>query len=117
MAQYQRKLRTEEELNKICGDSFKAVTIPDHWKFKQYERVRLTDETDSEIQCIAAIFVDKNTNGFNLTHYRLNFHTYSERLSITEVTFADFGKQNFLCLTENNTPEKINEYITLKLSN
>jgi len=108
---WQRPERGDAELNKICGESFKKLTIPTHWKFMEYERIRLTEDPESEIQCIAAIFVDKNTSGFNLKHYRVNFHTYSEHLSITEVSFSEFGKPHYSCKQYNKTPEQLNEFI------
>lgn len=116
---YKRPQRSIEELNKICGDAFRALKIPEHWKFKEYERVALDTEAepeDMEIQSIAAVFVDKRTSGINLKHYRLNFHTYSERLSLTEVTYPDYGKTAYCCLTSNKVPEQLNEYITNNLN-
>jgi hypothetical protein len=68
---WQRPERTDQELNKICGESFKKLTIPTHWKFVEYERIRLTEDPESEIQCIAAIFVDKNTSGGNKQYNKL----------------------------------------------
>ena len=116
---YKRPQRSVEELNKICGDAFRSVKVPEHWKFKEYDRVPLDTEAepeDMEIQAIAAIFIDKRTSGLNLKHYRLNFHTYSERLSICEVRFTDYGKKAYSCLIDNKNPEQLNEYITNNLN-
>lgn len=116
---YKRPQRSIEELNKICGDAFRAVKVPERWKFKEYERLPLdpgAEPEDMEIQAIAAVFVDKTTKGMDLTHYRLNFHTYSETLSITEVTFKDYGKNAYNCLISNKAAEQLNEYITNNLN-
>src|ERR1035437_4316920 len=94
---WQRPERTDADLNRICGNAFRALKIPAHWKFKEYDRIRLTEDATSEIQSIAAIFVDTKTHGFDLKHYRVTFHTYSERLSIVEVSFKDFGKPFHTC--------------------
>lgn len=110
-ARFQRPERKAEELNKICGEAFKAVQLPLHWKFKEYERIRLTEDEDSEIQSIVAVFVDKSTSGFELKHYRLIFHTYGESLSLCEVTFSDYGKPTFKTVLNNKKPEGINEYL------
>lgn len=110
-AQFQRPERSVEELNKLCGAAFRAVTIPATWKFKEYDRVRLTEDEDSEIQSIVAVFVDKSTSGFDLKHYRLVFHTYSESLSLCIVTFGEFGKPAYRTVLNNKTPESINEYL------
>lgn len=112
---YKRPQRSIEELNKICGAAFRAVKVPEHWKFKEYDRIPLdagAEPEDMEIQAIAAVFIDKRTSGLNLKHYRINFHTYSERLSITEVTFKDYGKNAYNCLINNKASEQLNEYIT-----
>lgn len=103
--------RTVADLNKLCGASFEKLKIPVHWKFKEYQQVRLTEDEDSEIQAIAAIFIDKQTSGMNLKHYRVNFHTHGERLSICEVSFVDYGKQAFKCLENNRKPEQMNEFL------
>ena len=107
---WQRPERTVEDLNRICGESFKKLKIPAHWKFKHYERIRLNEDPTSEIQCIAAIFLDTQTAGFELKNYRVNFHTFSERLSICEVTFKDYGRPAFNSILNNKTPEQVNEY-------
>ena len=114
-AKFQRTERSVEELNKICGASFKAVKVPDNWKFKEYERVPLSEEPGSEIQSIVAVFEDKSTIGFNLKHYRLIFHTYSESLSLCIVSFKDYGKPAYHTVICNKSAEAINEFIeTLK---
>ncbi len=109
-AKWQRPERTVEDMNKICGDAFRALKIPPHWKFKEYARTTLPTEERMDIQSISAIFIDKQTSGMNLKHYRVNFHTYSERLSVVEVTFKDYGKPSYSCLTSNKTPEQMNEF-------
>ena len=116
---YQRPQRSAQELNKICGDSFRAVKVPDYWKFKEYDRVPLdpnVEPEEIEIQAIAAVFIDKRTIGLNLKHYRLNFHTYSERLSLVQISFPDYGKTAYSCLISNKTPEQLNEYIADNLN-
>lgn len=109
-AKWQRPERTEADLNKICGDALRALKIPTHWKFKLYERTML-ELGSSEIQSITALFLDTRTSSFGVTNYRINFHTYSERLSIVEVTFKDYGKPAFSCKACNRTPEQMNEFL------
>lgn len=110
---WQRPERTPESMNHICGESFKAVKIPAMWKFKEYRRIRITEDEDSEIQSIVAVFVDMSTSGFDLKHYRLIFHTYSESLSLCEVSFKDYGKPEFKSLLYNKKPEGINEFLKI----
>lgn len=107
---WQRPERTEAELNRICGDAFRAVKIPASWKFREYERIPL-EEGSTEIQSICAVFKDMNTTGFNLVHYRLNFHTYSEHLSLVQIRFKEFGKPATACIAVNKTPEQMNDFI------
>jgi len=109
---WQQPERTVNDLNRICGEALREVKVPVHWKFKEYQQIRLTQDLESDIQCIASIFIDKSTSGFNLKHYRLNFHTYSERLSICQVTFDDYGKPAFESLINNKTPAGINEFLS-----
>jgi hypothetical protein len=108
-AKWQRPERTVEDLNKICGDALRALKIPPHWKFIKYDRIPL-EEGSTDIQSISAIFKDTNTTGFNLKHYRVNFHTYSERLSMVQVTFKEYGKPSYSCMNSNKIPEAMNEF-------
>ncbi len=109
MKKWQKPERTVEDLNRICGESFAALKIPYGWKFKEYVRTRLKEDETSEIQSITGIYVNTRTSGFELKHYRINFHTYSELMSIVEVTFKDFGKPNYVFLVGNRTPGQLNE--------
>lgn len=110
-----RQERTEQELNKLCGDAFRALKIPKHWKFEEYDRCRLHADNTSEIQSIGAWFLDTRTKGIDTKRYRIWFHTYAERLGITEKIFTDFAKPKFNLITHNKTPEQINEIITENL--
>lgn len=111
MAKYYRPERTIEDMNKICGDAFKKLEIPKYWKFKEYDRTRLSENEESEIQSITALFTDTRTSRFNLKEYRINFHTYSERMSIVEVTYKDYGRPAPCCLASNMTAEELNKII------
>jgi len=107
-----RQERTIAELEKLCGEAFRALKIPKHWKFEEYDRCRLTEDATSEIQSIGAWFLDTQTKGLDTKRYRIWFHSYSERLGITEKTVADYSKPKFNLITQNKTPEQINEIIT-----
>jgi hypothetical protein len=106
-----REPRSFEELNKLCGEAFKQLTIPKHWKFIEYDRCHLTTEPDSEIQSIGAWFLDTKTSGINTKKYRVIFHTYSERIHLLQVGIKDFGKYEYNSIASYKTPEQINEII------
>ena len=103
-----RQERTIAELEKLCGEAFRALKIPKHWKFEEYDRCRLNNDDTSEFQSIGAWFLDTNTKGKDIKRYRIWFHTYSERLGITEKTIVDYGKYALNCLESNKTPEQMN---------
>ena len=107
-----RQERTIAELEKLCGEAFRALKIPKHWKFEEYDRCRLHADDTSEFQSIGAWFLDTTTKGIDTKRYRIWFHSYSERLGITEKIFTDFSKFKLNLLTQNKTPEQINEIIT-----
>lgn len=107
---WQRPERTDADLNRICGEAFRALKIPAEWKFKEYERTMLNMEEPGEIQSITAVFINTNTRGFELKHYQINFHTYSERLSLSEVSFKNFGKPCYICLISNKSPQQMNAF-------
>ena len=106
-----RKERSEQELNKLCGDAFRALKIPTHWKFEGYERCKLHADETSEIQSIGAWFLDTKTKGINTKRYRIWFHTYSERLGILERAVVDISRFKETSLASYLTPEKMNEFI------
>lgn len=106
-----RQERTTAELEKLCGEAFRALKIPENWKFEVYDRCRLWEDPASEIQSIGAWFLDTKTRGIDLKRYRIAFHTYSERLSITEKTIIDYGKYKHQCIGSNCTPAKAQEVI------
>ena len=99
------------ELEKLCGDAFKALQIPKHWKFENYDRCRLTEDETSEIQTIGAWFLDTNTKGIDIKRYRLYFHSYSERLGLVEKSVVEYGKYKQELLVQNKTPEQLNELL------
>jgi len=105
-------MRPAHELNKICGEAFNALQLPPAWKLMRYERIPI-DMTQPEgvVQSIVSVYADKSTTGFNLKHYRIGFHSFSERLSFCEVTFEDYGKESYTCKTSNKTPQELNKYI------
>jgi len=106
-----RQERTIAELEKLCGDAFRALEIPSYWKFEEYDRCRLTSDKTSEIQSIGAWFLDTRTKGIDTKRYRIWYHTYSERLGLTEKVFIDFSKQASNLIAQNKTPEQINNII------
>ncbi len=106
-----RQERTIAELEKLCGDAFKALQIPKHWKFENYDRCRLTEDETSEIQTIGAWFLDTNTKGIDIKRYRLYFHSYSERLGLVEKSVVEYGKYKQELLVQNKTPENMNDFI------
>ena len=106
-----RQERSIEELNKLCGDAFRALKIPLRWKFEKYDQCRLTDDENSEIQSIGAWFLDTKTKGQDTKRYRLWFHTYSERLGLLERAVVSISRFKDTSLTSYLTPEKMNHFI------
>lgn len=106
-----RQERTEQELNKLCGDSFRALKLPLHWKFERYDKIRLQADDTSEIQSIGAWFHDTRTKGQELKRYRIWFGTYSERLGLVERSVVDISRFKELALVSNLTAEAMNEFL------
>lgn len=104
-----RKDRTPEELNQLCNASFSGLKTPCEWEFKKYD----TCADEGVIISVGAIFLDKRTSGINIKHYRVFFHTWSERLGIVEHYYEDFGRNAMTCLCSNKTVEDMNKYIHL----
>ena len=107
-----RQERSLQELNKLCGDAFRAIKLPVHWKFEKYDQCRLTDDENSEIQSIGAWFLDTKTKGQDTKRYRLWFHTYSERLGLLERAVVSISRFKDTNIASYLTPEKMNLFIT-----
>lgn len=106
-----RQERTIQELEKLCGDAFRELEIPKRWKFIEYDRCRLNDDPNSEIQSIGAWFLDVKTRGQDTKRYRLWFHSYSERLGLLERSVVSISRFKEISLVNNLTPEKMKNYI------
>ena len=106
-----RQERSLQELNKLCGDAFRAIKLPVHWKFEKYDQCQLTDDENSEIQSIGAWFLDTKTKGQDTKRYRLWFHTYSERLGLLERAVVSISRFKDTNIASYLTPEKMNHFI------
>lgn len=106
-----RRERTIAELEHLCGDAFRELKIPESWKVEAKDRCRLTEDETSEIQSVGVWFLDTQTKGINTKRYRIAFHSYSERLSVTEKIIVDYGKYKQICIASNKTPAQIQKII------
>ena len=115
-----RKDRTPEELNALCNESFKNLVVPAEWKFEAWDICETSpnpskegDNTAQEqvILSVGKIYLDTRTRGIDVKRYRVYFHTYSERMGLVERAVKDYGKFAYRCLINNQTVEKLNEFI------
>lgn len=106
-----RKERTIQELEKLCTDTFAALKAPPHWKFEEYDRCLLNDDSESEIQSIGAWFLDTKTSKLDTKRYRIWFCSYSCKLGLLEKSFVDFNETAFKSINQNKTVEQMNEII------
>ena len=118
--------RSRQELNAICGAFFDGLQVPKEWKIVRWDKTmdlspcplsrgegNETEHAPSlQITSIGIIFMDTRTRGIDIMHYRVSFHTYSERGCIVEKAMVDYGKSKYTCMGHGiYTVDELNEFI------
>ena len=102
--------RSRQELNAICGAFFDGLQVPKEWKIMRWDKTE--DPPPIGITSIGIIFMDTRTRGIDIMHYRVMFHTFSERGGVCEKSMTDFGKYKYLSVDHGVfTVEKLNEFL------
>ena len=106
-------MRSNDDNRKFAYAAFQALQLPKTWKLEGTDTVRTeTDDPDSEILYVGAVYMDLSTIGIKLKRYRVFYNTHSERLGIVEKAIEDFGKYLYSCLASNKSIAQLNEFIS-----
>ena len=90
-------MRSNDDNRKFAYAAFQALQLPKTWKLEGTDTVRTeTDDPDSEILYVGAVYMDLSTSGIKLKRYRVFYNTHSERLGIVEKAIEDFGTVSVL---------------------
>ncbi len=102
--------RSKKELNVMCGAFFDGLQVPNEWKLIKWDKTE--EPPPIGITSIGIIFMDTRTRGIDIMHYRVMFHTFSERGGVCEKSMKDFGKYAYKSVDHGIfTVEKLNEFI------
>lgn len=101
---------TAEEIAQ-ARKTLSEMQVPATWKLEGFDTCTLSDDPQSEVQSVGAVYMDKSTSGINLKRYRLYWHRYTERYGLVERSIKDFGKFAYNCMLSNKTQVQMNEYL------
>jgi len=104
------QVKTKTELFAIANSNFEKLAIPETWKCKGMNNVR-DPEANNKLLSIGIVYMDTETSGFDIVHYRIYMICSTERLGVVKKMIGEKGKPDYKTEISNKTTEKINEHI------